>query len=310
VTKKKNLNFKVGDRVKIVTDPTWGRKNHARPSHSHLRADQIVHILLSYEDGDYLVSAKPGDFNGGGVVHQRHLEPAPSLFAGPPPRFSGLRLNLATLDEHLLTEIEKRFPPFSNHASGTAIDISGDPVEKFTGPLALVPAADQPLTWRQVEEGDKVTAKTTMRVLGALAPSSVTHTDTVRRARAGDIRTPRGIGHNDLFWNDLNLSLSRSYDSWTIVSIEKPNPRPLEQRRKPVKLQVGRRVPRDHVWAEVTRWTETRPGYVEKVQGEYWLTFTDDKPQKIKLQEGRDEVWREYKILDYEAAVELTHEPA
>lgn len=252
MTKKKNLKFKVGDRVRVVTEPTCGPKKNPIKTGGGVQVGEVYYVAWDYGDGDYNLGTK----NTNKFVHQRHL----------------------VLDD---TAVDKALPG--------------------------------PLTWSQVAVGDKVTATSTVRLLGSSTNSKVTHTDIAHFSGPGGY-----VYHSDLYWKDLNLTVHRNYDSWTITEIvkakdlPKPEPRTLIERRQWRKVKVLRTVPDDGLWVGHVRATGHKYGVVESLigytgaeTGVYWARFQDGS--RVKLTEGRDQVFVNGYLKEFKAAQDATH---
>lgn len=253
MTKKKNVRFKNGDNVRVVSTPTWGKKDLKHRS-THLKVGDELTIKHSYKDGDYDVNR---DGKPAGVVHQRHLVLG--------PRIKGIRLHTAVVDEvnsftngdafpaigsfiHGLTETFK-----TPDAAQPSLVINSNGGVALHGPLRTS-SLTQPKkwTWADVKAGDRVTAKTESKRVGVPGLETHTRTETVKRAGL-DRKFSRGIDIGDLHWADLNLSLSRSFDSWEITRVDTTGRlaealRPLYLRRKSQRISVKRIVEPAGAW--------------------------------------------------------------
>lgn len=417
MTKKKNLKFKVGDRVRVVTEPTYGSKKNSWKTNGGAKVNGVYYVVKDYKDGDYdLGTEDTKKFVADsfiGIVHQRHLvlddtgdavdaklaetlsKPSPwgnHINIVPPPlgigdivilrddvtepyfttngvRFKSNRINrnqryrvgalpgklarlrrlspsgnqhdLAVVDADQLEVVRTAaaeqlakvwrdciaveaktiagFPAFvpadtsdwfKSVANSIEATISTD-IHRLTEKL---PVAPKKLGWCDVAVGDKVTATSTVRLLGSSTDSKVTHTDIV-----GPL-SHRGIVYDrDLYWKDLNLTIHQNYDSWTITEIvkakdlPKPEPKPLDQRRKYQPVKVERIKADDGLWIEHEIRTGQRNAVVEQLvelngTAYYWVLFADGA--KLKLTQFRDKVFVNGQLADYATAETKTHNPA
>lgn len=267
MTKKKNVRFKSGDAVRVVSTPTWGKKDLKHRS-AHLKVGDELTIKHSYKDGDYdvLRNGKPA-----GVVHQRHLVLG--------PRIKGVHLHTAVVDEVNSFTNGDAFPAIGSFIHGLtdafktpkapepSLVINTDGGIVFHGPLRTS-SLTQPKkwTWADVKAGDRVTAKTHHKRIGVPGTEEVSRTDTVQRA-SHLTNPPRGIDTGDLYWADLNLSLSTSFDSWEITKVDTSGRkaealRPLHLRRRSQRIAVQRRVDPAGAWQAYTLYASGR-GVVE-----------------------------------------------
>jgi hypothetical protein len=306
VTKKKNLKFQVGDRVRVISTPTFGPKSHPRETANKDLLNGVYYVQSSYQDGDYDLGTentrKYDDGSYVGIVHQRHLEPA-----------STMRLDKLPMSNHIHITPPKVDQEAINRALATVSHLRRiyfPPAPRLDDGVTLEPAAiEKPkrLTWSDVVEGDTVTATMTQRRVTRLC--SVDE-DVARTAVAE--RKGHKYGDNDLYWGDLNLTVHQKYDSWTITKIEKaPKVRTLAERRKPIKLAVRRLVPANGIWLDHRVWTNIAPAYVEESpDGTYWVQFSDGRG-RAKLQQGRDVVLIDgSRPVVFSEAEKLTHEPS
>jgi hypothetical protein len=187
-------------------------------------------------------------------------------------------------------------------------------------PPAVAPVKPRKLTWHDVQLGDEVTAVTRITLSGSRDVSELRHREVVHRAD----RSNRDGMQGDLYWKDLNLTVHRNYDSWTITDIvkakdiPKPEPKPLEERRKPARIKITRTVPDNGLWIKHEILTGQRLGVIERrtVHGveDYWVIWGDGKwggvHPSLKLTQGVDKVAVEGLALDFDLAEEATHHPA
>lgn len=86
MTKKKNLKFKTGDKVQVVSEPTWGKKS-PEPNgwdggkSAGVKVGDVLTVKNSYGDGDYSFLLEGG--HRATVIHQRHLELAADSIDDP-----------------------------------------------------------------------------------------------------------------------------------------------------------------------------------------------------------------------------------